>query len=287
MKAIYFDMDGTIADLYGYEGWLDMLHNEDTEPYEKCGVLVDVEKLSEVLNAFVSLGVTIGIISWGAMGGSKEYCKRTRKAKKEWCNSYFPGIFSEFHVVKYDTPKHHVRNIKDSILVDDNDDVRNAWKGDTIDAKKDIVKALQELLEEYQFVHRQKIWSEPKDKMSAADENGLFSDLFWTNIDSDTGLYLIGQTTFNPITDEKRYWVKVGKTTAAKSRINQYLTHAADIYFIDWHCQTKKWLNDNENFCHSQLGLKAIDRRTEWFRVTEKTYFEICEKGFKFFQLLH
>ena len=25
MKAIYFDMDGTIADLYGYEGWLEML----------------------------------------------------------------------------------------------------------------------------------------------------------------------------------------------------------------------------------------------------------------------
>ena len=147
MKAIYFDMDGTIADLYGYEGWLDMLHNEDTEPYEKCGVLVDVEKLSNVLNAFVSLGVTVGIISWSAMGGSKEYNRRTRKAKMEWCNSYFPGIFSEFHVVKYDTPKHHVRNIKDSILVDDNDDVRNAWKGETIDAKKDIVKALQKLLE--------------------------------------------------------------------------------------------------------------------------------------------
>jgi len=148
MKAIYFDLDGTLADLYGYEGWLDMLHNEDTKPYENCNCLVDFIELRNILNAFISLGITIGIISWGAMGGSKEYCKRTRKAKKEWCDSYFPNIFSEFHVVKYDTPKHYVRNIKDSILVDDNDDVRDAWKGETIDAKNDIIKALKELLEE-------------------------------------------------------------------------------------------------------------------------------------------
>lgn len=148
MKAIYFDMDGTIADLYGYEGWLDMLHNEDTTPYEKCGVLVDVEKLREVLNEFVLAGITIGIISWGAMGGSKEYCKRTRKAKKDWCDKYFPNVFTEFHVVKYGTPKHQVRKEKDSILVDDNAEVRNAWKGETVDASipAQTIKKLQELL---------------------------------------------------------------------------------------------------------------------------------------------
>ena len=148
MKAIYFDMDGTIADLYGYEGWLDMLHNEDTTPYEKCGVLVDAEKLREVLNEFVLAGITIGVISWGAMGGSKEYCKRTRKAKKDWCDKYFPDIFTEFHVVKYGTPKHQVRKEKDSILVDDNAEVRNAWKGETVDASipTQTIKKLWELL---------------------------------------------------------------------------------------------------------------------------------------------
>ena len=29
-KAIYFDMDGTIADLYGVNGWLDYLVGEQT-----------------------------------------------------------------------------------------------------------------------------------------------------------------------------------------------------------------------------------------------------------------
>ena len=147
MKAIYFDLDGTIADLYGYENWLEMLHAEDTTPYKDCGCLVDFVELRDVLNEFIAAGVTIGVISWSAMGGSKEYNCRTRKAKKDWCDAYFPNIFSEFHVVKYGTPKHHVRNIKDSILVDDNADVRKAWKGETIDATKDIILALKELLE--------------------------------------------------------------------------------------------------------------------------------------------
>lgn len=146
MKAIYFDMDGTIADLYGYENWLPLLRAEDTKPYEECGVLVDVEELREVLDEFVQAGITIGIISWGAMGGSKEYCKRTRKAKIAWCEKYFPNVFTEYHVVKYGTPKHYVRKIKDSILVDDNEDVRCAWHGDTIDATKNIIELLRELL---------------------------------------------------------------------------------------------------------------------------------------------
>ena len=147
MKAIYFDMDGTIADLYGYEGWLDMLHNEDTEPYEKCGVLVDAEELRDVLCEFMMRGIKIGIISWSAMNGSKDYNKRTRKAKKNWCDEFFANIFTEFHVVKYGTPKHGVAKEKDSILVDDNKNVRDAWHGDTIDATKDIILALKELLE--------------------------------------------------------------------------------------------------------------------------------------------
>jgi len=147
MKALYFDMDATICALYDYPNWLELLHEENTEPYEKALPCVDIKKLNEVLNDFIAAGVTIGIISWGAMGGSREYCKRTRKAKIAWCEKYFPNVFTEYHVVKYGTPKHYVRKIKDSILVDDNADVRKAWKGETIDATKDIIKLLSELLE--------------------------------------------------------------------------------------------------------------------------------------------
>ena len=148
MQVIYFDMDGTIADLYGFEGWLEMLRAEDTTPYENCKVIFDAEELRQIFNALLTAGFILGIISWGAMGGSSEYCKRTRQAKKTWCDEHFPGIFSEFHVVKYGTPKHYVRNVKDSILVDDNLEVRNAWKGETIDASdtQEMIAALWKLL---------------------------------------------------------------------------------------------------------------------------------------------
>ena len=34
MRTIYFDMDGTIANLYGVDGWLDMIINRDATPYK-------------------------------------------------------------------------------------------------------------------------------------------------------------------------------------------------------------------------------------------------------------
>lgn len=148
MQTIYFDMDGTIADLYGYDGWLNMLHAEDTTPYEECGVMFNLQELQQVMQDLIAAGFTLGIISWGAMGGSREYCKRTRKAKKNWCDKYFPGMFTEFHVVKYGTPKHYVCNAKSSILVDDNTDVRNAWNhGMTVDASnsEEMVEKLRQL----------------------------------------------------------------------------------------------------------------------------------------------
>lgn len=147
MRAIYFDLDGTLNRFYEVDNWLEKLHAEDVSPYVEALPIANFIKLREVLNDFIAAGITIGVISWGAMNSSREYCKRTRKAKKDWCDIYFPNVFSEFHVVKYGTPKHRVRNIKDSILVDDNKEVRDAWNGETIDATKDIILALKELFE--------------------------------------------------------------------------------------------------------------------------------------------
>lgn len=149
MRAIYFDLDGTLNRFYEVDNWLEKLHAEDVSPYVEALPIVDFIELRDVLNEFIAAGITIGVISWGAMNGSRDYCKRTRKAKKDWCDVYFPDVFTEFHVVKYSTPKHQVAKIKDSILVDDDDKNLTSWKnGDTIDAKEDIIKALKELLKE-------------------------------------------------------------------------------------------------------------------------------------------
>ena len=39
MQAVYFDMDGTIANLYNVEGWESKLRAEDASPYADASPL--------------------------------------------------------------------------------------------------------------------------------------------------------------------------------------------------------------------------------------------------------
>ena len=61
---ICFDMDGTIANLYGVENWLDYLINKDTYPYTNAKVLLNMNTLARYLNRLQKQGFEIGIISW-------------------------------------------------------------------------------------------------------------------------------------------------------------------------------------------------------------------------------
>lgn len=59
-KAIYFDMDGTIYDLYGVSGWLEMLQAENEMAYTCGKPLYDMQELNKLMMQFVALGFTIG-----------------------------------------------------------------------------------------------------------------------------------------------------------------------------------------------------------------------------------
>ena len=50
-KMIIFDMDGTIADLYSVNNWLDKLRAFDVTPYKNAKPLYDMEILKLVLLA--------------------------------------------------------------------------------------------------------------------------------------------------------------------------------------------------------------------------------------------
>ena len=71
--TIWFDMDGTIADLYGVDGWLENLINEDTRPYDIAKPLVNMAYLARLLHKVQANGYEIGIISWTSRGGSDLY----------------------------------------------------------------------------------------------------------------------------------------------------------------------------------------------------------------------
>lgn len=124
--TFYFDMDGTIADLYGVDGWLSDLENERVRPYAEARPLVDCERLIKAILALKAEGYRFSVISWASKNGSAEYRKEIRKAKVEWIKKYFPNCFDEIHVVKYGTPKHWIAKDK-GILFDDEEKNRTNW----------------------------------------------------------------------------------------------------------------------------------------------------------------
>ena len=147
-KMLVFDMDGTIADLYGVENWLTDLRAEKTRPYEIAKPLYDMIELVELLNELRKLGWLIAVTTWLAKGATKEYNKKVTKAKKEWLEKYnFP--YDEIHCVKYGTTKANcTRNKADfQILFDDCEKIRNGWTlGETVNAELDIMTFLKALL---------------------------------------------------------------------------------------------------------------------------------------------
>lgn len=147
-KTLVFDMDGTIADLYGVPNWLTDLQNGNPRPYIVAEPLVDMEILNLLLTALKSQGWRIVVTTWLAKGASATYDKLVRTAKLEWLDKYeFP--YDEIHLVKYGTTKANCTRKWGGvqILVDDNDGVRNGWTlGKTIDAKGDIITEIINLL---------------------------------------------------------------------------------------------------------------------------------------------
>lgn len=142
-KAIYFDMDGTIANLYGVDGWLDCIINEYTKPYREAKALVNMRQLGKELNRLKQNGYTIGIISWLAKGATVEYNKRVTQTKRNWLARHLSAVqFDEVHIVEYGTPKQTLGN---GILFDDEEPNRMNWIGKAYDVN-DIIETLKAIV---------------------------------------------------------------------------------------------------------------------------------------------
>ena len=129
-----FDMDGTIADLYGVKDWLPKLENHIASPYVDAEPMWDMARLAKALKAS---GAKIVVVTWLAKGSSKEYDMEVRKAKLEWLKANgFP--YDKFHGVKYGTTKancvrRYMNEGEVAVLIDDNAKVRREWSlGETV-----------------------------------------------------------------------------------------------------------------------------------------------------------
>ena len=128
--TINFDMDGTIADLYGVENWLGYLIAENTLPYEIAKPLVNLAKLAEMLNAMKKNGYEIAVISWLSKNGTTEYNKAVTEAKMAWLRKNLPNVeWNAIHIVPYGTAKETFCKTACDVLFDDEEHNRNTWTG--------------------------------------------------------------------------------------------------------------------------------------------------------------
>ena len=124
-KAIFFDMDGTIADLYGVDGWLDDLRAERVRPYAEARPLVNLSRLARRLNTLAAEGYTVNVISWTSRGGSPEYNEAVAEVKRAWLAKHMPSVkWDNVFIITYGTPKSSCGR---GILFDDEKPNRDEW----------------------------------------------------------------------------------------------------------------------------------------------------------------
>ena len=99
---ICFDMDGTIANLYGVEGWLDDLIAGNVRPYREAKTMVNMNVLARKLNKLQKAGNKIVVISWLSKSGNDEYNEAVAEVKKAWLRKHLASVaFDEINIVKY------------------------------------------------------------------------------------------------------------------------------------------------------------------------------------------
>lgn len=153
VKILVWDMDGTIADLYGVKNWLPMLRNFDPTPYQIAKPMWDMEELARLIRLAQAQGIENRVVTWLSKESTPEYDKLVRKAKREWLEANgFP--YDHFHGVKYgatkaDSVRKCLGEDESAILFDDNSKVREGWHlGATIDPTAcDILEVLKSLVE--------------------------------------------------------------------------------------------------------------------------------------------
>ena len=135
---IWFDMDGTIANLYGVENWLEMLIAHDETPYAIAKPIVNLSVLARLMNKVQRKGFEICIVSALAKDSTPEYDERVRNAKIKWLANHLKSVhFDEIRFVPYWYTKNDVNTGAD-VLFDDEERHLEKWTGTAVHASKMI-----------------------------------------------------------------------------------------------------------------------------------------------------
>lgn len=160
-KTIWFDMDGTIYDLYKIPNWLEMLvDKKDYNVYNIDGYeRPNLARIRSAVQALIANGWRVGVITWAgkeiAQGSLAMY--ETGIAKRDWLEKNLPELLWDFYCIPYGESKADYligfcgwEHGSINYLVDDNKDVRKDWRahGDnfrTINASRAFYRELEGL----------------------------------------------------------------------------------------------------------------------------------------------
>lgn len=126
-----FDMDGTIADLYAVENWLDSLRAFSARPYAEAAPMMNFSTLARQLNAAQRKGAKLVIISWASKCCNPVFHADICMAKRNWLAEHLPSVhWDEIHIVPYGTNKAKVCGVngENFFLFDDEERNRNEWE---------------------------------------------------------------------------------------------------------------------------------------------------------------
>lgn len=128
---VFFDMDGTVADLYGRDGWLLELRSK-VSPFKELAPLVDMEALDSYMKALKPRNFHFSVITWTPMEAPYNFHKQCEADKREWVNEHMPSNV-QFDALRYGVAKQDSRIVNKNevnILIDDNPEVIEAWEAD-------------------------------------------------------------------------------------------------------------------------------------------------------------
>lgn len=121
---VYLDMDGTIADLYAIDGWLDRLLEENATVFLEAKPVITEEQLFQ---EYPEDKYEIVILSMTPKGAVEAYCEQVAAAKDIWLDWHFPKLTDRIYM-EYGHNKNQPDSHK-SIIIDDSTPVRDTWAG--------------------------------------------------------------------------------------------------------------------------------------------------------------